>query len=174
MLTRKNFLLVFLITSLGWSADAVADNKTAWKTSTFVIEATAVSGGIQYHRRVLSSLRIGLGTAAGPIQGVKVNRTASRTFDDVREIANAGFLITYRFHENFAVEVSPLRLSLYSGDDWRQFYPSGHLKAFLVFPDVSAPRLGFCTQLTLIRVAGLNGRGDYPLYWLPVLVSLHF
>ena len=155
-------------------ADSRADEKPGWKANSFVIEATAASGGFQYHRRALPSLRIGLGIAAGPIQAVKANNTASQNYNDASEVAHAGLLITGRFHKNFAVEVSPLRASLYAGSDWGTFYPSGHLKAFLVFPGVNSPRFGLGTQFTLIRVAGGNGSGDFPLYWLPVLISYSF
>jgi hypothetical protein len=171
---RKILFTLSLIAGLGLHADSRADENPGWKTSSFVIEATAASGDFQYHRALLPSLRIGLGIAAGPIQAVKANNASSESYDDARELAHAGLLITGRFHKNFAVEISPLRASLYGGNDWGAFYPSAHLKAFLVFPSVTKPRLGIGTQLSVIRVAGGNGAGDYPLYWLPVLVSYSF
>lgn len=165
----KSTLLLLLVGGF-----ARAEEKPGWKTNAFVIEATAASGGVQYHRRVIPSLRIGLGIAAGPIQAVKANHTASHTFDDAREVAHAGLLFSCRVHKNFALEASPLRVSIFSGNDYSQFYPSGHLKAFLVFPSVNSPRFGLGTQLTVIRVAGGNGSGDFPRYWLPVLISYSF
>jgi hypothetical protein len=136
-----------------------------WRARPFVLETNALFVTPQIYVNVASRWRVGAFAGMGWTYAIRLNDQ----YENPTEVLNAGIAVSFRMLRGFGVELSPVRLSVITGTDWAQGYPSGHLKLY-----IADSRVRVATQITAVRVAEGNGAGSYNLYWVPALVAVNF
>jgi hypothetical protein len=141
----------------------------AWETRHFVLEATTLSISPQIYGSLRGPFQAGVAVGLGPVLAVPFAEEDYCESEDLVEASHAGLLVAWRFAKLMGIEVSPLRASLMVGNDWGQIYPSAHVRLF-----AAGSRVRVSSQITVVRIAGGDGSGIYPVLWTPVLVAVNF
>jgi hypothetical protein len=126
-----------------------------------MLQANPFAGYAGYARRLSGRWYAGAGVGGGPSTLVQVS--GAGLYDDEREGGHAGVFIGYAPSPYLQLEVCPLRLSLLLGNDYGAVYPSAEMGVM-----AGTRRFKAGSRLVVVRVAGPNGTGDYPLFWIPL------
>lgn len=153
----------------GLGAVTTSPEGHAWESKHFVLEATALSISPQVYGGLGTNLQAGVAVGLGPVMAVPFAEKDYYESEDLVEASHAGLLVAWRFWKLLGIEISPLRASLMVGDDWGQIYPSAHVRLF-----AAGSRVRVSSQIIVVRIAGGNGSGIYPVLWTPVLVAVNF
>lgn len=128
-----------------------------------VLHGSPVMLGLAYDRTLSQTWEAGLLAMGGKQLGVTLS---SEDTDNLDVWMNANLQLGLKVTPSFALVVRPIGVVVLSGDDFSAAYPSTsggveyRLRGFRFGSDVA-----------VIRIAGVDGTGEYWVRWLPARIA---